>query len=176
MEDLFVLSKMQNPDFQIEKEPVSLMQIFGDVLRSGKMLAQEKEISIDFQAPQGEPCLMLGDYGRLRQMFLVILDNAVKFSRPKGQVEINLARNEGRLIISIRDYGVGISEEQIPYIFEKFYTSKMRQNEQGTGLGLMMARQIALRHGGDITVESQEGKGAAFFFDFEECTSTEGFE
>ncbi len=176
VEDLFVLSKMQNPDFQIEKEPVSLTQIFGDVLRSGKMLAQKKEISVDFQAPRGEPCLMLGDYGRLRQMFLVILDNAIKFSHPKGQVNIRLERREGRLLVSIQDFGVGISEEQIPYIFEKFYTSKMRQNEKGTGLGLMIARQIALRHGGDITVESEEGKGATFYFDFEECTSTEGFE
>lgn len=174
--DLFVLSKMQNPDFQIEKEPVSLTQIFGDVLRSGRMLAKKKELSIDFQAPRGEPCLMLGDYGRLRQMFLVILDNAVKFSHPNGQVNICLEREDGRLLVSIRDFGVGISEDQIPYIFEKFYTSKMRQNEKGTGLGLMIARQIALRHGGDITVESEEGKGATFYFDFEECTSTEGFE
>jgi len=176
VEDLFILSKMQNPDFQIEKEPVSLVQVFGDVLRSGRALGQEKEISIDFQAPQEEPCLMLGDYGRLRQMFLVILDNAIKFSHPRGQVKICLERRDGRLLVSIQDFGVGISEEQLPFIFEKFYTSKMRQNEKGTGLGLMIARQIALRHGGDITVESREGEGATFYFDFEECTSTEEFE
>lgn len=176
VEDLFILSKMQNPDFQIEKEPVSLMQVFGDVLRSGRMLGREKEIAIDFQAPQGEPCLMLGDYGRLRQMFLVILDNAIKFSHPHGQVKICLERRDGRLLISIQDFGMGISEEQLPFIFEKFYTSKMRQNEKGTGLGLMIARQIALRHGGDISVESREGEGATFYFDFEECVSTEDFE
>ena len=176
VEDLFILSKMQNPDFQIEKEPVSLLQIFGDVLRSGKMLGQKKEISIEFQAPQNEPCLVLGDYGRLRQMFLIILDNAIKFSNVQGQVKICLEKREGKYHISIQDFGVGISEEQLPYIFEKFYTSKMRQNEKGTGLGLMIARQIALRHGGDIRVQSQEGKGTTFYFEFEECMSTEEFD
>lgn len=174
--DLFILSKMQNPDFQIEKEPVSLMQVFGDVLRSGRMLGQPKEITIDFQAPEEDPCLVLGDYGRLRQMFMIILDNAVKFSHPKGIVRIQMEKREGRFYIFIQDFGVGISKEQLPFIFEKFYTSKMRQNEKGTGLGLMIARQIALRHGGDISVESEEGVGTTFYFDFEECTSTEEYE
>lgn len=176
VEDLFVLSKMQNPDFQIEKEPVSLMQIFGDVLRSGRVLGQEKEISIEFHTSEEGPCLVLGDYGRLRQMFMIILDNAVKFSNPQGRVDISLEKREDRYYITIQDYGVGISKEQMPYIFEKFYTSKMRQNEKGTGLGLMIARQIVDRHDGQISVRSEEGKGTAFFFDFEECTSTEDFE
>ena len=176
--DLFILSKMQNPDFKIEKEPVSLVQIFSDVIRNGKILGQEKQLEIEFTCPEEEPCLILGDYDRLRQMFLIIVDNAVKFSYEKGRIEITLTKSQpgkGReskpmLDICIRDYGVGISKEQLPYVFEKFYKSKLKQNEKGTGLGLMIARQIALRHGGDIQVESQEGEGTAFLFSFEECS------
>lgn len=173
--DLFILSKMQNPDFEIEKEPVSLAQIFGDVIRSGKMVGKEKGISFVLSIPEEDPCLILGDYGRLRQMFMIIVDNAVKFSKEQGKVDIRIKKEEELYQIEIQDYGVGISEEQLPYIFEKFYTSKMRQNEKGTGLGLMIAKQIALRHGGDIKVKSEPEKGTIFYFAFEECKSVEEF-
>lgn len=173
--DLFILSKMQNPDFQIEKEPVSLQQIFGDVMRSGRMVGKEKGIQFAFISPEEDPCLVMGDYGRLRQMFLIIVDNAVKFSKENGKIDITIEKRDNRFCVMIRDYGVGISKEQLPFIFEKFYTSKMRQNDKGTGLGLMIAKQIALRHDGDIQVESEEGKGTAFFFSFEECTCIEDF-
>lgn len=176
VDDLFVLSKMQNPDFEIDVEPVSLVQIFGDVIRSGKMIGKDRGITIDISSPQEDPCLIMGDYGRLRQMFMVIVDNAIKFSKENGKVEIIIVKEDGRYNIFIKDYGVGISEEQLPFIFEKFYTSKMRQNEKGTGLGLMIAKQIALRHGGDIGVQSVFGEGTVFDFSFEECTCLEEFE
>ena len=170
--DLFILSKMQNPEFQIEKEPVSLIQIFSDVVRHGHVLGRDKKIQFQVEMPENEPCLILGDYDRLRQMFLIIVDNAVKFSDENGVIEISMERQQEkdwvRLWIQIRDYGIGISEEQLPYIFEKFYTSKLRQNQNGTGLGLMIAKQIALRHGGDISVESQPGEGTTFYFSFTE--------
>lgn len=175
VEDLFILSKMQNPDFYLDLEPVSLIQVFEDVLRNGKVISREKELTFRTSFPQEDICLVLGDYGRLRQMFMIIVDNAVKFSREQGEIDIQISKEQGHYLIMIRDYGVGISAEQLPFIFEKFYTSKMRQNEKGTGLGLMIAKQIALRHGGDIRVESTPGKGAAFYFDFAECTDVEGY-
>ena len=177
VEDLFVLSKMQNPDFQIEKEPVSLKQIFDDIRRSVYELGKEKGIQWKLEVPEeDDPCLILGDYGRLRQMFLVILDNAIKFSKENGVIEIQVKKEEERFRVCIRDHGVGIKKEELPYIFEKFYTSKLRQNAKGTGLGLMIARGIALKHGSDIHVESEENEGSAFFFVFDECTSLEEFE
>lgn len=173
--DLFILSKMQNPDFEIEKEPVSLMQVFGDINRSARMIGKEKNIKFVSKFPEEDPCLMLGDYGRLRQMFMVIIDNAVKFSDENGEISIKIWKDNGRLHVSISDNGVGISDEELPYIFEKFYKSKLKQNEKGTGLGLMIAKQIALRHNGDIKVESQKGAGTTFYFEFEECEMPEDF-
>ena len=177
VEDLFILSKMQNPDFQIEKEPVSLKQIFDDIRRSVYELGKEKGIQWQLEMPEGdELCLILGDYGRLRQMFFIILDNAIKFSQENGVIEIQVKKEEEHFQVCIRDHGVGIKKEELPYIFEKFYTSKMRQNTKGTGLGLMIARGIALKHGSDIRVESRENEGSAFFFLFDECTAPEEFE
>lgn len=175
VEDLFILSKMQNPDFQIEKEPVSLEQIFSDVIRSGRIMGKEKHITFQVEMPENDPCLVLGDYGRLRQMFLIIVDNAVKFSYENGRIDLTITRKDATFEIAIRDYGVGMKKEKLPFIFEKFYTSKMRQNDKGTGLGLMIAKQIVLRHQGEIRVESEEKKGSCFYFTFAECTDVEKY-
>ena len=164
--DLLLLSKMQNPDFQIEKEPVNLVQIFYDIYRSANIMAKEKNIEIHMMS-EDECCMMMGDYDRLRQMFLVILDNAIKFSNEGGNVYISIQSTGPRLKVSIRDEGVGIPENEMPYIFEKFYKSKLRQNAKGTGLGLMIAKYIALKHDGEIEVESQVGIGTIFNFFFD---------
>jgi len=120
--------------------------------------------------------MMLGDYGRLRQMFMVIVDNAIKFSNEGGKIYITVRNEDSKLHIDIRDEGIGISQEEIPYIFEKFYKSKLKQNDKGTGLGLMIARQVALRHDGSINVESTVGVGTTFSFEFNECVEFENFE
>lgn len=163
--DLLSLSKMQNPDFEVEKEPVSIVQIFEDIIRSAGAISLEKSVTIEVQRDESN-CLIYGDYDRLRQMFMVILDNAIKFSKENSKIHIKIAK-EDKLKISIKDYGTGISKEELPYIFEKFYRSKLRQNAKGSGLGLAIAKQIALKHGGFIEVESELGRGTSFFFTFD---------
>ncbi|SHO52020.1 sensor histidine kinase [Anaerocolumna xylanovorans] len=163
--DLLLLSKMQNPDFEVEKEPVNVVQIFEDLLRSFHPLCQDKEIQMVF-TKEYPVYIMMGDYDRLKQMFLIILDNAVKFSKENSSIYINLTKTD-KLLISVRDEGIGISKEELPYIFDKFYRSKLKQNEQGSGLGLAIARQIALKHDGDIVVKSEEGKWTEFLFSFQ---------
>ncbi len=163
--DLLTLSKMQNPDFEIEKEPVNLKQVFQDLARTASTMAEEKKIRIDRQICS-DPCIMMGDYERLRQMFLVIIDNAIKFSDNGGVVRIKLDC-DSKIRVMIADEGVGISSEELPYIFDKFYRSKLRQNAKGSGLGLAIAKNICIKHNGTINVESEKGKGTKFIFTFE---------
>lgn len=190
--DLLSLSKMQNPDFLIEKEPINIVQVFDDVLSGAETMAKEKNIEIDFFC-SNEILLMYGDYDRIRQMLMVIIDNAIKFSEENGVITISVIEEEGlpvltkqalplpasislgkdvyefcnkKLVISISDKGLGISEEELPFIFDKFYKSKLRQNEKGSGLGLSIARQIALKHSGTVNVKSVLGEGTAFIFEF----------
>ncbi|NLL71968.1 MAG: HAMP domain-containing protein [Clostridiales bacterium] len=162
--DLMILSKMQNPDFVIEKEPVNLIQIFDDINRSAGAIAEKKKIKIDINKSQ-DVIMMLGDYDRLRQMFMVILDNAIKFSDDSKTVHINLSQSD-KIIVSIRDEGIGMDSEEIDNIFEKFYKSNLRQNASGTGLGLAIAKQIAIKHDGNIEVSSRLGVGSTFTFEF----------
>lgn len=163
--DLLLLSKMQNPDFQIEKEPVNLIQVFDDLLRSAKVLCLQKNIWLDFQK-DSDYVLMMGDYDRLRQMFMVIMDNAVKFSPEDSKIYVTIS-SQDKIVVSIRDEGIGIAKDELNSIFEKFYKSKLRQNATGSGLGLMIAKQIALKHNGTIGVESTLGQGTEFIFTFE---------
>ena len=170
--DLLLLSKMQNPDFSIDKEPIELISLFHDMIRSARVLAEEKQMEVDYKR-NTDMILIMGDYDRLRQMFMVIFDNAVKFSKEYSKIYVRLEFYQGekntfgKVHVSIRDEGIGISEEELPYIFEKFYKSKLRQNAKGSGLGLMIAKQIAIKHGGTLEVLSQVGKGTEFQFVFE---------
>lgn len=160
--DLLLLSKMQNPDFTIEKEPVNLIQVFEDIIRSASTIAHKKNITIEV-TKDSPVLLILGDYDRLRQMFMVILDNAIKFSDDNKTVHINLSKTD-KIKVSITDEGIGIDSSDLSNIFEKFYKSNLRQNASGTGLGLAIAKQIAQKHGGYIEVRSTLGVGSTFDF------------
>ncbi|MBP5159082.1 MAG: HAMP domain-containing protein [Lachnospiraceae bacterium] len=173
--DLLTLSKMQNPDFEVEKEPVNVVQIFGEISRSVAALGEEKNVSMEIEK-DGDVLMMMGDYDRLRQMFLVICDNAVKFSNENSLIHVKLKKEkDSKLVISIKDDGVGIAPEELPNIFDKFYKSKLRQNAKGSGLGLAIAKHIALKHGGTIDVSSTPGEGTQFVFTFD-CVEEKDFE
>lgn len=158
--DLLTLSKIQNPMFEMEKEPVNLVQVFQDILRVYKTTDFGKSMQFYFSCER-EVILMPGDYDRLRQVFLNIMNNAIKFSPEQGNVWVSIQVTD-EIVVSIRDEGVGISKEEIPFIFEKFYKSKLRQNAKGSGLGLMIAKHIVEKHDGTIQVESGLGEGTEF--------------
>ena len=152
------MSRLQNPDFAIEKQSLLLNDVLSDALRSARQIAKAKDIAIDFE--QKCPLPLEGDYGRLRQMFLIILDNAVKFSQTSGKVEVIATDKD----ITVRDYGVGIDEKDLAHIFERFYKTKGEKNKTGTGLGLAIAKQIAARHNIELTATNHTGGGAEFKF------------
>ena len=163
--DLLELSRLQNIGFHIEKSPLNLMDVLEESVRSMRPVAGARQIKMTLENSVG-PVSFMGDYGRLRQMFTVILDNAVKFSPEKAPVEIRVFGERDEKVISIRDFGSGISPEDIPHIFERFYRGRREENHSGTGLGLAIAKEIAKRHQINIYCESTLGKGTVFYFKF----------
>lgn len=162
--DLLDLSRLQNMDFHIEMAQVYICDAVSDVIRSAKSIGESKNIEFIVEKTT-ENCTVTGDYDRLRQMLMTILDNAVKFSPQNGKIAIKLSYDNG-LNISIKDQGAGISEEDLPYIFDRFYKTKSVDNTNGTGLGLAIANQIAIRHDAQIQVLSQKGEGSEFIIKF----------
>jgi len=159
--DLLDLSRLQNADFKIEMREISLCDVLSDALRSAHRMAELKNIEIT-QELDMQMCTIVGDYGRLRQMLLIILDNAIKFSPLGGVIAVTIKDKT----ISIRDNGLGIAQEDLPYIFDRFYKVKSEENKNGTGLGLAIAKQIADRHSIQILVKSNINQGTEFLFQF----------
>ena len=152
--DLLDLSRLQNTDFPIEKEPLDLCAVVQDAVRGSRRLGLEKEITITAKLDK-EPYLLNGDYGRLRQMLMIFLHNSIKFSSEKSSIEVELAGNK----LKLSDHGCGMKAEDVPHAFDRFYKARNEQNKSGSGLGLAIAKQIALRHGMELSLESELGKG-----------------
>lgn len=164
--DLLDLSRLQNPDFSININEFNLRDCISDAVRSAKRIAAEKSINVEFECDEEDVCFMIiGDYDRIRQMVLIILDNAIKFTDDiNNSVKIVLKSNE----LSISNIGPGISQEDLPYIFDRFYKSRSEQNKNGTGLGLAIAKQIAIRHNVCVEVTSVQNEITTFKFVFQE--------
>ena len=156
--DIFDLARLENPDFSIEKTDVDLSDALRDAVRSARRLAAPK--AVDIHLADVPPISMRGDYGRLRQMFLAVLDNAVKFSPEGAAVEVGAELSDGRWRIAVKDHGPGVAADLLPHIFDRFRTNR----EGGTGLGLAIAQEIARRHDVVLEADSVEGQGAAFAF------------
>lgn len=161
VDDLLELSRLQNVDFKIEMQEFSLCDVLNDVIRSARNMASGKNIEIQFNQ-ETSFCMVEGDYGRIRQMLMIIIDNAIKFSPENGIISISLKNRE----VSVRDHGEGIPQEDLPYIFDRFYKSKSELNKNGTGLGLSIAKQIADRHNINVSVSSSTSEGTEFRFKF----------
>jgi len=157
--DLLELSRLQNVDFKIEMQELNICDVLKDSLRSASNLARQKNINIQYNSDK-DVFLTKGDYGRLRQMFLTVIDNAIKFSHESKSIYITLKDNQ----ITIRDEGIGISEKDLPNIFDRYYSVKSDENKTGTGLGLTIAKQIALRHNIELFAESKLSEGTSFVF------------
>lgn len=163
--DLLELSRLQNTDFKIEKVKINITDVLSETVRSMCQTAESKNITINFEENK-IPVPFYGDYGRIRQMFTIILDNAIKFSMPGQYIDIKIQEEPDSFIIIISDYGKGIKDKDIPYIFDRFYKEQSWENKSGSGLGLSIANQVAIRHGIEITCKSRYGSGTSFLFKF----------
>ena len=158
--DLLELSRLQNAGFSLNMGEVDVRELLGDVAMSVGALCERKGVVFVCSEPQ---CAlqMTGDYARLRQMLLAVLDNAVKFTPAGKRVSLSM---EGNTVI-VADEGIGIPEEELAHIFERFRRTR-GGNAQGTGLGLAICSEVARRHDIRIDVTSRVSAGTTFRFTF----------
>ncbi len=161
--DLLTLARSDSNELQIVKQRVRLDQIVQTCVHTFQQLAVMKEIQIETEIEQ--PLEIFGDEERLQQLLVILLDNALKYTNEKGRITVSSRRDGNWAAIVVTDTGIGISREDIPFIFDRFFRSdKMRsRTADGTGLGLAIAKWIVDAHGGKIRAESEEGVGSSFF-------------
>ncbi|MCX5665751.1 MAG: HAMP domain-containing sensor histidine kinase, partial [Candidatus Omnitrophica bacterium] len=161
IENLIVLARFDNSQMPIEIKKVNLTQIIEEVLKDAKPDAAEKDIIISSFLQ--DVVILDGDEERLKMLFTNLVDNAVKHTRRNGKIVIAAHKAKGLANITVSDTGIGIPEDELSYIFDRFYqVSRSRTGKSGFGLGLSIARSIAESHKGKILVESQPGEGSTF--------------
>lgn len=162
VDDLLVLARADYGDFQLQIESVRLDQLLDEIVTYCQGQARAKDIEIG-QKTDGE-IYIKGDKNRLRQLMLNLVENALMYTPPSGRIELMLGKEDGNAKLSVKDNGIGIPEQDLPHIFDRFYrVDKTRSRKQGgTGLGLSICQSIVAAHNGKIEVQSEIEKGSTF--------------
>lgn len=160
--DLLSLARAESGQ-PLQRRSVELDRLVTDVLRAMRVEMARHRLTVEHL----EPVQVLGDPDRLRELLVILLDNAIRYTPEGGRIRVWLARRPDRpreVELAVEDTGIGISPEDLPHIFERFYRADKARSRQtgGTGLGLAIARWIAEAHGGHIYAESQPGQGSRF--------------
>lgn len=159
---LLVLSRYEEFDEKLEFEKINLKNLVKSVSETLETRAREKGVELNFEL---EEVTLEGSKEGLREMLTVFLDNALKYTKSGGKVSVRLRKEKNQAVIHISDTGIGIAEEELPHIFDRFYradTSRTKQETPGFGLGLSVARKVIELHNGSVEVASDFGEGTTF--------------
>jgi two-component system, OmpR family, phosphate regulon sensor histidine kinase PhoR len=166
VQQLLDLSKLESGEVPLRREPVPLAPLVGEVLSEIDVARGGREVALTSELADDLPPIDV-DRERVHQVLFNLVDNAVRFTPPGGEVRIEAHRHNGAVEVSVADTGVGIPAEALPRLFERFYRvdpSRSRE-DGGTGIGLAIARSVVEAHGGSITASSEPGEGSRFTFD-----------
>jgi signal transduction histidine kinase len=154
--DLLALARADS-GATLRRQRVELDRVLLETMTEARHLARGQQVEIEAL----EPTLVEGDPDYLRQLLLILLDNALKYTPPEGAIRVGLRQHDGAAEVTVRDTGVGIAAADLPHVFERFYRADpaRARDPGGTGLGLPIARWIAEQHGGDVGLASELGRG-----------------
>ncbi|MEQ9143182.1 MAG: ATP-binding protein [Parvibaculaceae bacterium] len=166
IEDLLSLSRIELREHQPPTGRVNMKALVRDVVEAVTPIAERDEVTIDVSLPEDLPEVK-GDWDELHQVVQNLVDNAIKYGRSGGRVEISGAELPGedpQVELKVRDFGPGIAPQHIPRLTERFYRSDIASSREkgGTGLGLAIVKHILVRHGGELSIDSVVGEGATF--------------
>lgn len=162
VDHLLMLARADSGQIPVERKPVRICQVLRDLQAQGMLLARPKQISVSLSA--ADEVTVLGDGDKLRQLFLNLMDNAIKYTPEKGSVNLSVGTDNGFAVVSVKDTGIGIAEADIPHVFGRFFRADRARSREmgGSGLGLAICQWIIEAHQGWIDVQSAVGEGSTF--------------
>ena len=161
--ELLELSKIESGRFSLDRSPVAAYDLLASASQRMQVQAERANLTLRVECANDLPNVQI-DSQRLEQVLVNLIHNAVKFTRPGGEIVLIGEAGIGQVQFAVRDSGVGIPADEVPRIFERFYRVDKSRTGNGTGLGLSIAKHIVEAHGGKIWVESREGEGSTFYF------------
>ena len=171
VENLLAISRLEAGEARKQLERLDFAELARSTADQMRLLAEEKNIHLDCNG--AEHVEVDADPARLKQVVVNLLDNAIKYTPERGKVSISVVKQDSRAVLEVEDNGIGISADDLPHVFERFYRADKARSRQmgGTGLGLSIVRSICLAHGGRVTVNSTEGRGSLFRVELPLATS-----
>lgn len=157
VDDLLFVARADANSLRLERQSLDVGELLADVQRDLGKLARQKSISIEVSAD--DSISVIADPERVRQLLVVLVENAIRYSPQGTQVTVSAHRRDEKLVIAVSDQGHGIDAQDLPFVFERFYRGSRSDNRAGMGLGLTIARAIAQAHAGDIQATSEVGRG-----------------
>ena len=164
VDDLLCIARSDELETRLKTQPVALDPLLERICDDVKAITQERSIGLGVRLG-AKDVIVLGDPMRLRQLFMILIDNAVRYSKPGGSVSVTLNPSPKGVIIHVTDEGVGIPADEVDRVFERFYRGENAASvyPEGSGLGLPLAKPIAEAHGGEITLASTLDEGTTVY-------------
>ena len=167
--DLLESSRLEQGKIKIEKTNVDMNRIAAECIIAYEKSLTDKKINVNLELDE-EECFALADKDAIKRVMINLIDNAIKFTPEGGDIEVTTEKTNGKVKVSVKNSGEGISEDELRHIWERFYKSDKSRSfdKKGVGLGLHIVKTIISQHGGEIYAESEEGSFARFTFILEE--------
>ncbi|MBN7575125.1 MULTISPECIES: sensor histidine kinase [Clostridium] len=163
LNNLNSLKQIESDEIVLKLGRVNIEELISNVISDFNIAADEKNIKLIINKEEGENFIVVGDYDKLKQVFINLISNAIKFNNINGTVWVNISSDINSVITKIKDNGIGIKKEDLPYVFERMYRGdKSRHKIEGSGIGLTLVKKILTLHSGTIDVESKENKETVF--------------
>ncbi len=163
IDEFMNLSKIEAGIIKLKFQKTDFSHFLGEIIQNHARRAENKGIKIELNLPP-EPVIFEFDQFQIERVCNNLLDNAIKFSQKGGTINIEITKDDSRVMTRVTDNGAGINKNEIPHLFEKYFRAKSSGNIKGTGLGLAIAKSIIEAHGGEIYVESRIAEGTTFLF------------
>jgi len=161
--DQLELSRLQSGTLSIQKTMMPLDELVYDVCDRYTAIAEEHGLKLNVDTDFSQCPQVYANEDRVEQMLIILLDNAIKYTE-KGSVSLSAKWDDEKVIVSVKDTGIGIEECDLPYVFDRFYKVDKAHSGKGSGLGLSIAKELLKRMDEDIWVKSEKGKGSEFSF------------
>jgi heavy metal sensor kinase len=165
VDSLLTLARADEGRAPLHLDDLDLREVLAELAETAGILGEQVSVDVAVEVPQ-QPILMRADRSRLRQLLQNLLSNAIKYTPSGGSVWIGSATEDGRVVLTVRDAGIGIAPGDLPHIFDRFWRADPARSRTGArpgaGLGLAISKWIAEAHGGSIAVQSKPGRGTTF--------------
>lgn len=163
--DFLNVSRLQTGKFMLEQRAVDLSKVVTQEVESLQTTVKMHDLKLKFKAPSYFPVLYI-DEGKIRQVIMNFIDNAIYYSRENSTITVRLAVEDGDAVLEVQDTGIGVPKDEQAHLFGKFFraTNARKQRPDGTGVGLFLAKKVVLAHGGTMLFHSVEGEGSTFGF------------